>query len=171
MLRRPGWITYGYSMALYNHLTASRSRSPWSGGYPRRGYARSVAGRVMCLTAEKNKKENIEQNLLTRAIARCILVLTINRKGNAKMKITAIIEKIMQQKGISKAALGRAVGISGDKNKSQPTDTINKRLKQKDITVSVAAEMVGKMDYKIVIVPGGVTVKDDWYEVGGDDNE
>jgi hypothetical protein len=87
------------------------------------------------------------------------------------MKASKIIEKIMKDKGMSKAALGRAVGISDERNKSQPTDTINKRLKQKSIGIDVIAEMADKMDYQVLIVPKGVTVRSDWYKVEDDDDE
>jgi hypothetical protein len=88
-----------------------------------------------------------------------------------RMKASKIIEKIMKDKGMSKAALGRAVGISDEKNKSQPTDTINKRLKQKSIGIDVIAEMADKMDYQVLIVPKGVTVRSDWYKVEDDGDE
>lgn len=87
------------------------------------------------------------------------------------MKTNEILKVLMEAKNMSKAALGRAVGISDEKNKSQPTDTINKRLKQKNISIDMVADMVDKMDYQVVIVPKGVTVKSDWYRVDGEDNE
>lgn len=92
------------------------------------------------------------------------------------MKVAKIIEKLMEKKNWSKAALGRAVGIStmtgtGKENKSKPTDVINKRLKQDNISIDMVVEMVEKMDYQVVIIPQGVTVKSDWYKVDGEDNE
>lgn len=88
------------------------------------------------------------------------------------MKANKIIESIMEIKNMSKASLGRAVGISEEGNKSRTTDTINKRLKQKSISIDVVADMVEKMGYQVLIVPDGVTVKSDWYKVdGGEDNE
>ena len=92
------------------------------------------------------------------------------------MKASKIIEALMEAKGWSKAALGRSVGVSslmkdGTENKSKPTDVINKRLKQKNISIDVVAEMVDKMDYQVVIIPKSVSVKSDWYKVDGEDNE
>lgn len=99
-----------------------------------------------------------------------------------KLRASKIIEVILKEKKWSKATLGRAVGITtetgtGRENKSKPTDVINKRLKQDNISIDMVAEMVEKMGYKVLIVPDGVTVKKDWYEVvrtddvDGDDNE
>lgn len=89
------------------------------------------------------------------------------------MKVSEIIRAIMKEKKMSMAALGRAVGIeigeSDPKNKA--TDVISKRLKQKNMSIDMVADMVDKMDYQVVIVPKGVTVKSDWYKVDGDDNE
>ena len=88
------------------------------------------------------------------------------------MKANKIIEALMEIKNMSKAALGRAVGISEEGNKSRPTDTINKRLnKQKNISIDMVADMVDKMDYQVLIVPKGVTVKSDWFRVDGEDSE
>lgn len=92
-------------------------------------------------------------------------------RGKTKMKIVKIIEALMTEKKMSKAALGRAVGISDEKNKSQPTDTINKRLKQTNISIDMVADMVDKMDYQVVVIPKGVTLKSDWYRVDGEENE
>lgn len=87
------------------------------------------------------------------------------------MKANDIIVALMEMKKMSKAALGRAIGIDDSKNKSQPTDTINKRLKQNKITIENVVEMVDKMDYQVLIVPKGVSLKADWYKVDGESNE
>ena len=83
------------------------------------------------------------------------------------MKANKIIEAIMELKGTSKAALGRAVGVEVGENdpKSKPTDVISKRLKQKSMSIEIVAEMVEKMDYQVLIVPSGVTVQKGWYKV------
>lgn len=129
------------------------------------------AARVMGFSREKYKKRNkLELYLLTRAITRYIIAIDQPR-GVIRMKANEILKVLMEAKNMSKAALGRAVGISDEKNKSQPTDTINKRLKQKNISIDMVADMVDKMDYQVVIVPKGVTVKSDWYRVDGEDNE
>ena len=73
------------------------------------------------------------------------------------MKAVAIVDKIMKKQGKSKADLGRAVGIDTEKN---PTDVINKRLKQKNISVNVMLEMLGAMGYTMVVVPTGTKIKE-----------
>lgn len=78
------------------------------------------------------------------------------------MKAVKIVEKIMQEQGKSKAELGRAVGIATEKN---PTDVINKRLKQENISVNVMLEMLGAMGYTLTVVPTGTKLKDGEHEV------
>ena len=87
------------------------------------------------------------------------------------MKAAEIVLALMKEKKMSKAALGRAVGIDDSNNKSQPTDTINKRLKQQSIGIDLVAEMVDKMDYQVVVIPKGVSLRSDWYRVDGEANE
>lgn len=89
------------------------------------------------------------------------------------MKASEIIVTLMDLKKMSKAALGRAVGINtegkdGKENKSKPTDVINKRLKQQSIDIALVADMVDKLDYQVVVIPKGVTVKEGWYKVDGE---
>ena len=78
------------------------------------------------------------------------------------MKVEDIMINIMKEKGISKAQLGRAVGVENEKN---PSDVINKRMKQKNISVNVLSEMLGAMGYTIAIVPKGPNLKAGEYEV------
>lgn len=78
------------------------------------------------------------------------------------MKAVKIVDKIMKEQGKSKAELGRAVGIPTEKN---PTDVINKRLKQENISVNVMLEMLNAMGYTMVVVPSGSKLKEDWCEV------
>ena len=78
------------------------------------------------------------------------------------MKAVKIVDKIMREQGKSKAELGRAVGIPTEKN---PTDVINKRLKQENISVNVMLEMLNAMGYTMVVVPSGTKLKDEWPEV------
>ena len=61
----------------------------------------------------------------------------------------------------TKADLGRAVGI----DEKKASDLINKRIKQKNISVNVLSEMLAAMGYTIAIVPTGRKMKDDEYEV------
>lgn len=78
------------------------------------------------------------------------------------MRIEEIMTTIMEEKKMSKAQLGRAVGIADEKN---PSDVINKRMKQKNISVNVLSEMLAAMGYTMVIVPAGPKTKDGEYEV------
>lgn len=78
------------------------------------------------------------------------------------MKAAKIVDEIMKAQGKSKAELGRAVGIPTEKN---PTDVINKRLKQENISVNVMLEMLGAMGYTITVVPTGAKLKDGEFEV------
>ena len=77
------------------------------------------------------------------------------------MKVETILETIMKDQGKTKAELGRAVGIEDKK----ASDLINKRMKQKNISVNVLSEMLAAMGYTMVVVPTGVKLKDGEYEV------
>lgn len=89
------------------------------------------------------------------------------------MKASEILKTIMKEKKMSMATLGRAVGIKVGENdpKNKATDVISKRFKQKDISASMVAEMADKMDYQLVILPKGVTIKSDWFKVDGEGEE
>ena len=82
------------------------------------------------------------------------------------MKVEEILKTIMEDKGINKAQLGRAVGIADEKN---PSDVINKRMKQKNISVNVLSEMLSAMGYTMVIVPSGPKVRDGEFEVSNNE--
>lgn len=82
------------------------------------------------------------------------------------MKAVKILEEIIKEQGKSKADLGRAVGIPTEKN---PTDLINKRLKQENISINVMLEMLGVMGYTLVVVPSGSRLTKDGYEVTVDE--
>ena len=73
------------------------------------------------------------------------------------MKANEILIEIMTEKGISKAQLGRAVGVvSPDPdNKSYQTDVIGKRLRQKTMSVNLFYEMLDAMAYTIIVAPKG----------------
>ena len=89
------------------------------------------------------------------------------------MKVEDILKKIMEEKNISKAQLGRAVGVvSPEEAKEKPskaTDIINKRMKQKNISVNVLSEMLAAMGYTLTIVPAGPKLKDGEYEVSSNE--
>ena len=78
------------------------------------------------------------------------------------MKAVKIVSEIMKGQGKSKAELGRAVGIPPDKG---PTDVINKRLKQENISVNIMLEMLGAMGYTMVVVPSGSKLTKEGFEV------
>ena len=78
------------------------------------------------------------------------------------MKVEDILIQVMQEKGMSKAQLGRAVGIADEKN---PSDVINKRVKQKNISVNILSDMLAAMGYTMTIVPAGPKLKEGEYEV------
>lgn len=77
------------------------------------------------------------------------------------MTVSEIMQTIMVEKGITKAQLGRAVGIADNK----ATDLISKRIKHKNPSLNVLAEMLGAMGYTIKIVPAGSKVREGEYEV------
>ena len=84
------------------------------------------------------------------------------------MKSTDIIKDILEKSGVSKAELGRRLGIdsvgkNGAENKSKPTDIIAKRLNQKSITVEMMADMLEVLGYRVLVVP----VNDEIDNAGG----
>ena len=85
------------------------------------------------------------------------------------MKVEQILNQVMMEKGMSKAQLGRAVGVvtpeEAKEKPSKATDVINKRIKQKNISVNVLSEMLAAMGYTMVIVPAGPKLKDGEFEV------
>ena len=89
------------------------------------------------------------------------------------MRVEDILKSIMEEKGMSKAQLGRAVGVvTAEEAKDKPskaTDVINKRMKQKNISVNVLSEMLTALGYTITIVPAGPKLKDGEYEVSANE--
>lgn len=77
------------------------------------------------------------------------------------MKVQEILETIMKEQNKTKADLGRAVGI----DEKKASDLINKRMKQKNISVNVLSEMLAAMGYTMTIVPTGTKLKEKEYEV------
>ena len=78
------------------------------------------------------------------------------------MSVEEIMLDIMKNKNMSKAQLGRAVGIEDSRN---PSDVINKRLKHTNISVNVLKEMLTAAGYTLVVVPSGPKLKDGEYEL------
>ena len=91
------------------------------------------------------------------------------------MKVEDILKNIMEEKNMSKAQLGRAVGVvTAEEAKEKPskaTDVINKRMKQKNISVNVLNEMLSAMGYTLAVVPIGTKLdeKDGKYEVSSNE--
>ena len=85
------------------------------------------------------------------------------------MRVEEILKTILDDKGWSKAQLGRAVGVvtkeEANEKPSKATDIINKRMKQKNISVNVLSEMLAAMGYTITIVPAGPNLKAGEFEV------
>lgn len=61
------------------------------------------------------------------------------------MKATEILKKIMEEKGLTNAELGKKIGLSGD--------AVYQRKSQDNISVKVLNQMLCAMDYEIVIQP------------------
>ena len=81
------------------------------------------------------------------------------------MKVETILTTIMADKGMTKAQVGRAVGIEDKK----ASDLINKRMKQKNISVNVLVEMLDAMGYTMTVVPKGTKMKDGEFEVSANE--
>lgn len=89
------------------------------------------------------------------------------------MTVEEILKTIMADKNMSKAQLGRAVGVvTAEEAKEKPskaTDIISKRMKQKNISVNVLSEMLAAMGYTMIIVPAGPKLKDGEFEVSANE--
>ena len=89
------------------------------------------------------------------------------------MTVEEILKTIMADKNMSKAQLGRAIGVvTAEEAKEKPskaTDIIGKRMKQKNISVNTLSEMLAAMGYTMVIVPAGPKLKDGEYEVSANE--
>lgn len=77
------------------------------------------------------------------------------------MKATDIIRVIMEKKEVKPSMLADRLKIKNN--------TLSARMTQKNISVLKLSEMLRVMDYKILIVPRNVQIKDDWYELTVDD--
>lgn len=73
------------------------------------------------------------------------------------MKATTILKTIMTEKGIGNSVLGKRIGIAHN--------VIYQRLRQDNIGINALSQMLGAMDYKVIIVPADRRVRDDEYEV------
>lgn len=73
------------------------------------------------------------------------------------MKATTILKTIMTEKGIGNTVLGKRIGIAHN--------VIYQRLRQDNIGINALSQMLGAMDYKVIVVPADRRVRDDEYEV------
>lgn len=78
------------------------------------------------------------------------------------MIVENILKTIMEEQGMKKAELGRAVGLESAK----ASDLVNKRMKQKNISVNVLGEMLAAMGYDLVVVKKGANLPKNSYIVG-----
>ncbi len=89
------------------------------------------------------------------------------------MTVDKILSAILEARGWSKAQLGRSIGVvtpqEAEEKPSKATDIINKRMKQKNISVKLLSEMLKPLGYTIVIVPDGRVRKEGEYEVSVDE--
>lgn len=80
----------------------------------------------------------------------------------------AIIRDIMKKHDVTNAALASRLGITQaalwDRLDTQP----RKGKPRKDIPVSLLAEMIQVMDYKVMIVPANTRVPQDGYVINKD---
>lgn len=67
------------------------------------------------------------------------------------------VKEIMKRKGVRPSDLCEALGIK--------SNVLSERFKQKNVSVTKLNEMVGLMDYKIVLAPADKELDEDCYEV------
>lgn len=71
-----------------------------------------------------------------------------------------IISAIMKKTETSNSVLANRLGVTP----AVAWDRVNNK-KVKDIPVSLMADMLRVMDYKVVVVPSGTKMGADWFEV------
>lgn len=76
------------------------------------------------------------------------------------MLVKRAIRSIMERKGIGLNTLARMVG----KNSQFVSDKLNP-AKGENMSTDKLDELIRAMDYKIVLMPADVKMKDGWYEV------
>ena len=65
------------------------------------------------------------------------------------MKATEALQKIMEEKGITNAALAGRLGVTP----AVAWDRVNNEKKKNGLSVKLLNEMLSVMDYKLMIVP------------------
>lgn len=73
------------------------------------------------------------------------------------MKACDVIRTVMRLRNIKVNDLAEAVKVK------QPT--MSQRLKQDNLSTDKMVEMLDKMGYKLVAIPIGKKLEDDWYEI------
>lgn len=63
------------------------------------------------------------------------------------MKVTEALKEIMEEKNIRQIDLAKRLGIT--------KQTINNRLKHKNLSVNMLIELARQMDYDLALVPNG----------------
>lgn len=118
------------------------------------------------LHQRKKQKEKISRLLLTFKINRDILVST-KQKGMQTMKINEIVSEVLnntiKQDGRKKTQtdIAAALGVK--------PQIVNDRLKNENMKVNTAIEMLAEMGYEIVVRPAAASDKRESYivEKGG----
>ena len=73
------------------------------------------------------------------------------------MTASNILTTIMKLQGLGQTARGKRIGVK--------TDAVYQRLRQDNISIKALSQMLGAMDYKVIVVPADRRVRDDEYEV------
>ncbi len=73
------------------------------------------------------------------------------------MTASNILKTIMKLQGLGQTALGKRIGVKND--------AVYQRLRQDNISIKALSQMLGAMDYKVIVVPADRRVRDDEYEV------
>lgn len=73
------------------------------------------------------------------------------------MKINEIILEILKTQNVKKAVLANRLNLD--------RRVLDRRLKGDNLTTKSVAETTRALDYKVVIVPANVQMRDGWYEV------
>lgn len=77
------------------------------------------------------------------------------------MKACDVIRTVMKLRNIKVNDLAEALKIK------QPT--LSQRLKQDNLSTDKMVEMLDEMKYKLVAIPIGKKLEDDWYEITKED--
>ena len=149
---------------LFRHIQTG-SAAVFPGGTPG-GFRGTQGARGRSFSGEKIKKKKFSRLLLTIKINRDILVST-KQKGLDTVKINEIISEVLnntiKQDGRKKTQtdIAAALGVK--------PQIVNDRLKNENMKVNTAIEMLAEMGYEIVVRPAAASDKRESYivEKGG----